>query len=138
MSSLSADQKGVIRYGLIGLAFAVGAGLPAYLWAPRDWLPGMTDVADRFTFALKWDIPVLIWLAGCVRQVSSGRFRSPADIAGSAFSTPSHAIAVKRAVPSHAPRSSSRPTRTRPAGNRTDRACRHRRRLWHRRDSSMA
>lgn len=98
MSSLSADQKGVIRYGLIGLAFAVGAGLPAYLWAPRDWLPGMTDVADRFTFALKWDIPVLIWLAGCVRQVSSGRFRSPADIAGSAFSTPSHAIAVKRAV----------------------------------------
>lgn len=100
MSSLSADQRGVIRYGLIGVAIAVGAGLPAYLWAPRDWLQlGVApDVAERLAFALKWDIPLLIWLAGCVRQVSSGRFRSPADIRGSAFSTPSQAIAIKRAV----------------------------------------
>ena len=34
----------------------------------------------------------------CIRQVSSGRFNSPSDIGGSAYSEPSPAIAVARAV----------------------------------------
>ena len=56
------------------------------------------DAGERIAFALKADIAVFLWLAGCVRAVSSGRFNSPADIRGSAYAPPSPAIAVKVAV----------------------------------------
>lgn len=97
---LSADQRGVIAAS--GLAIAVTAFV---LIAGRAWLPAerlgiqlAMAVADRIAYALKWDLLLLVWLAGCVRAVSSGRFRSPADIRGSAYAPPSPAIAVQAAV----------------------------------------
>ena len=56
------------------------------------------DAGERIAFALKAEILVFLWLAGCVRAVSSGRFRSPADLRGSAYAQPSPAIAVQAAV----------------------------------------
>lgn len=100
MRALSPEQKGVIRGGLIALVLVTVVGAPAYLWLPAHWVGAgsLSGPADQLAFAIKWDIPILVWLAGCVRVVSRGRFRSPADIGGSAFSDPSPAIAVPRAV----------------------------------------
>jgi len=75
------------------------------LVAGYAWLPGAAfglhagmDAGERIAFALEADILVFLWLAWCVRRVSSGRFRSPADIRGSAYARPSPAIAVQAAV----------------------------------------
>jgi len=68
--------------------------LPPSVLAPE---PGIA-VAERLAFALRWDLPLFLWLMGCVQAVSSGRYRSPDDIRGSAFNPPSKAIAVRRAV----------------------------------------
>ena len=54
--------------------------------------------ADRIAFALRADLSLFVWLAGCVGAVSRGRLHSPADIRGSAFGPPSPAIAVRAAV----------------------------------------
>lgn len=97
---LTADQRGVVRNGGLAITFAIVFGAPAYFWLPAASV-GAVDLdgaAERMAFAVKWDIPILLWLAGCVRQVSRGRFNSPADIGGSAFSDPSAVIAIPRAV----------------------------------------
>ena len=52
--------------------------------------------ADRIAFALRADLSLFVWLAGCVGAVSRGRLHSPADIRGSAFGPPSPAIAGAR------------------------------------------
>jgi len=98
--ALTDDQRGIVRGGAIALVVTLVFGIPAYLWLPPAWLgaEALATVADRFAFAIRWDIPILIWLAACVRVVSRGRFKSAADIGGSAFSKPSPMIAVKRAV----------------------------------------
>lgn len=100
MKHLRPDQMGVIRNDAFGLALAVVIGTPAYLWLPATWVGLMEgfDAGERIAFTLRWDIPVILWLALCVRHVSRGRFNSPADIGGSAFSDPSRAIAVPRAI----------------------------------------
>lgn len=96
----SSDQLGIIRASALALALAA-AGLGAgYVWLPPGLLelnPAM-DFGERITFTLKADILMFIWLAGCVRAVSRGRFYSQADIKGSAFGPPSPAIAVRAAV----------------------------------------
>lgn len=56
------------------------------------------EFGEPVAFTLKADIPMFIWLAGCVDGVSTGRFYSPADIRGSAFGAPSPAIALRAAV----------------------------------------
>ncbi|MEW5683286.1 MAG: MAPEG family protein [Pseudomonadota bacterium] len=97
---LSPDQRGVVIGGLKGVAVALVLGIPAYglARAMGQGPPPDMDAGERLAFAVRWDVPLLIWLAACVRRVSSGRFRSPADIGGSAFAQPSAAIAVPRAV----------------------------------------
>lgn len=65
---------------------------------PLFALGGQLGIGDRVAFALKADLPVFLWLAGCVRAVSKGRFLSQADIQGSAFSRPSPAIELRVAV----------------------------------------
>lgn len=98
--AFSSDQMGIIRASILALALAA-AGLGAgHVWLPPGLLglnPAM-DFGERITFALKADILMFIWLAGCVRAVSKGRFYSPADIRGSAFGPPGQAIAVRAAV----------------------------------------
>lgn len=100
MKQLSADQKGVLRGGALALAITLLIGVPAYAWLPPRLVgaPLGGGAADHLAYALKWTIPIHLWLAVCIRQVSRGRFNSPADIDGSAFAAPSAAIAVPRAV----------------------------------------
>ncbi len=98
--TLSPDQWGVVRGS--GLALAVSAGVlgVGYAWLPAEWLglaPAMM-AADRIAFALKSDLFLFLWLAGCVGAVSRGRFHSPADLRGSAFAPPSPAINIRAAV----------------------------------------
>ncbi|MFP5449222.1 MAG: MAPEG family protein [Alphaproteobacteria bacterium] len=100
MKQLSADQKGVLRGGALAFAITVLIGAPAYAWLPL-WSVGAPlsgEVGDHLAYALKWSIPIHLWLAVCIRQVSRGRFNSPADIDGSAFAAASEAIAVPRAI----------------------------------------
>lgn len=71
-----------------------------YAWLPTTYLglERTMDAGERIAFVLQADVFVFLWLAGCVKAVSSGRFRSPADIHGSAFAPPSPAIAVRVAI----------------------------------------
>lgn len=100
MGRLTQDQRGVLRGGALAFLVAVIIGLPFYLIVRPDWVgvPPADALGAQIAYALKWDILVLLWLAGCVRHVSSGRFNSSADIAGSGFGPPSSAIAIRRAV----------------------------------------
>jgi hypothetical protein len=94
------DQRGVIVASVIAILVTAGALLAAYRWLPPHWVGvdrGM-GLAERLAYALQWNLAMLLWLAGCVRAVSSGRFRSEADIRGSAYAPPSPAIAVQAAV----------------------------------------
>jgi uncharacterized membrane protein YecN with MAPEG domain len=54
-------------------------------------------LVDRLGFTLRWELLILIWLAGSVGAVSQKRFWTPADRHGSAYSEPSPALAVRRA-----------------------------------------
>ena len=96
----SSDQRGIVRGSVLALALA-GATLAAAYFCLPSHLLGLSDDMDfgeRLTFVLKADLVLFLWLAGCVRAVSSGRFSSPADIRGSAFGAPSPAIAVRAAI----------------------------------------
>ncbi len=96
----AAEKKAIaVRSGLaIGIT---AAGLAAaWLWLPPSLLgveAGMTT-ADRLAYALKWELPVFLWLAGCLRLVASIRYRSDADRAGAAYGPPSARLAVPAAV----------------------------------------
>lgn len=72
----------------------------AWLAVPPHWfgVPADPGVADRLAYALKVDLLILLWLAGCVRVVASIRFRSDADRPGSAYAPPSPRLAVASAV----------------------------------------
>lgn len=94
------EQSGIIAWSgaAILLTTAVlGAGC---LWMPPG-LFGLSDTmatGDRIAFALKWDLPVFLWLAGCVRAVASQRFREPADRKGAAYGEPTPQLAVRAAI----------------------------------------
>jgi len=98
--NLSSDQRSILIYAIAAIAFATTVLAMAYAWLPAESVggSGAMETADRLAYALKWDLLIFLWLAGCVRAVSSGRFRSPADIRGSAFGPPSPKIAVQVAV----------------------------------------
>ncbi|MBX3431504.1 MAG: MAPEG family protein [Hyphomonadaceae bacterium] len=96
----SSDQSGIVRGSMLALALTGAVLAAANYWVPRDafGLHEDMDFGERMTFVLKADIVLFLWLAGCVGAVSNGRFHSPADIRGSAFSAPSPAIAIRAAV----------------------------------------
>lgn len=96
----SSDQWGIVRGSILALALAGVILAAAYFRAPAHLFGLNEDMqfGERMTFVLKLDLLLFLWLAGCARAVSSGRFGSPADIRGSAFSTPSPAIAIRAAV----------------------------------------
>ncbi len=98
--ALSTDQKGILRGGALALLLAVGTMTAAWLWLPPAFV-GIEEglsAGDRLAYALKAEFPVFLWLAGAIRAVSSGRFRSPADIRGSAYGLPSDRLAIPAAV----------------------------------------
>lgn len=93
---LRMEQRKVIWRSVWALGFCglvLGSGyvmLPRYFEFPHD-LP------ERLAFAIRADLFVFLWVLLGVRMVASGRFRSPADIAGSAFASPSPRLAVRAA-----------------------------------------
>jgi hypothetical protein len=98
--TLSPDQMGIVRGSVLALLVAGLALGAAWAWLPPE-LVGVGDglaAGDRLAFALKTELPVYLWLAGAVRAVSSRRFKSPADIRGSAFWAPSAELAIPAAV----------------------------------------
>ncbi len=94
------EQWGIVRRSALAL---VATGLVmggAYFWVPGRMF-GLHDAmssGDRLVFAVKWNLPVLLWLAYCLRAVSSGRFREPADRKGSAYGEPTPPLAVRIAI----------------------------------------
>ena len=96
----SSDRMGIIRGSAAALALAAVVLAAGYVWLPLGPLGLNPEIGlgERIAFALKADILMFLWLAGCVGAVSRGRFYSPADIRGSVFGEPSPAIAVRAAV----------------------------------------
>ncbi|MEJ6788178.1 MAPEG family protein [Brevundimonas sp. BR2-1] len=98
--TFTAEQRAIaVRSGLAILMTAVAIA-SARLWLSPPLLGAAPDMstADRLAYALKADLLVLLWLAGCLRAVASIRFRSDADRPGSAYGAPSPRLAVPAAV----------------------------------------
>lgn len=100
LAGYSVEQRGVLIASSAAIAVCAVILALSYVWLPASafGLHAEMDAGERIAFALKADILVFLWLAGCVRAVSAGRFRSPTDIRGSAYAPPSPAIAVQAAV----------------------------------------
>lgn len=90
------EQGGVVRHSLAALIFCA-----LVLWAGYSQVPGWielpADRGSRLGLALGASFVVLLWVMLGVILVSTGRFFSEQDVAGSAFAPPSPAIAVKSA-----------------------------------------
>ena len=95
-----AEQAQIVRWSGAAIALTIvtlGAGL---LWIPPSafGVGEAISAGDRLAFTLKWELPVLLWLAGCVRAVASQRFREPADRRGAAYGEPTTRLAVRAAI----------------------------------------
>ena len=99
-SSVTTARRRIRRAAGVALLLGGAAVAAAWLWLPPRWVavPAGADVGERLGYALRVDLPVFLWLLGCVQAVSTGRYRSDADIRGSASSPPSPKIAVRAAV----------------------------------------
>ena len=95
--ALDAEQKRVAS-GIVGAvafsAIVLAVGYFLYPFAQRP----LTTAGDRLAFALKADLFLFAWLAFAIARVATGRFFSPADIAGSGFAAPGPAITLKSAL----------------------------------------
>lgn len=94
------EQRMIVFWSAVAVlltAAVLGAG---HIWIPPALfgLPETLAVADRIAFTLKWDLPIFLWLAGCVRAVASQRFRDPADRPGAAYGPPTQALAIRAAI----------------------------------------
>ena len=96
----SADQRSIVRDSFLAIAVCAAILAAGYAWLPASWFGLKTSfaTADRIAFALQADLAIFLWLAGCVRAVSKGRFDTPGDIGGSASGPPSPALKVRAAV----------------------------------------
>lgn len=94
------EQRAILQWSLAAIAVAAIVLYGGYLWLPPELVEagGTMTAGDQLAFTLKWQLPAFLWLAGCVRQVASGRFQSREDRRGAAFAEPSPAIAVRAAV----------------------------------------
>lgn len=90
---LRAEQQKVIGNAVAAVIFCALMLASGYAILPR-YLHFPVDLPDRLAFAIRADVFVFLWILLGVRMVAKGRFRSAADIRGSAFGPPSAAIAV--------------------------------------------
>lgn len=98
--TFDSEQRAIMLWSLTALAVAAIVLYAGYLWLPPELVGvGATmTLADHLAFTLKWQLPVFLWLALCVRQVASARFRNPQDRPGAAYAPASSALAVRAAV----------------------------------------
>jgi hypothetical protein len=94
---LRIEQRRVIWRSVWALGFCAVLLASGYMILPRYYV-FPHDLLERLVFVVRADVFVLIWVLLGVRMVSRGRFRSPADIAGSAFTRPSPRLAVRVAL----------------------------------------
>ncbi|PZU71813.1 MAPEG family protein [Brevundimonas sp.] len=97
---MSAEQRAIAVRSALAIAVTAAAIAAAWLWLPPAVLGAAPDMAtaDRLAYALKAELPVFLWLGGCLRTVAGIRFRSDADRPGSAYAAPSARLAVPAAV----------------------------------------
>ena len=93
------EQKSIVLQSALAVllcAVVLGGG---YSWLPSELVGAATPLAfaDRFAFAIKWDLLVFLWLAGSIGAVSQKRFWTPADRHGSAYSEASPALVFRAA-----------------------------------------
>lgn len=95
--TLDREQVSIVSQSAVALLLTTAVLGGGYLWLPAE-LVGVTTpmaTADRIVFALKWDLPIFIWLAACVGAVSQKRFWTLTDRHGSAYGYPGPALAVR-------------------------------------------
>jgi uncharacterized membrane protein YecN with MAPEG domain len=94
------EQRAIAVRSALAVGLSAACVAAAWLWLPPAWLGAEADmaVADRLAYALRADLLVFLWLAGCIRTVASIRFRSDEDRPGSAYGSPSARLAVPTAV----------------------------------------
>lgn len=90
---LPLEQRRILRRSALAALVCIAVFAAAMLWLPR-LVDFPDDPARRIAFALKADALLLICLIVGVRWVSSTRFRSAEDNAGSAYAPPSRKLAV--------------------------------------------
>ena len=98
--AFDSDQRAIVYWSAAALLLTALVVVAGYYWL-RPGLLGLSEAmpaADRIAFALKWDLPIFLWLAVCVRRVASQRFREPADRRGAAYGEPTQELAVRAAI----------------------------------------
>ena len=97
--TLDQEQRSIVWQSAAAALLAAAVLAMGWLWLPPE-LVGLGDratAADKIGYALHWDLPVFLWLAGCVGAVSQGRFWIAADRRGAAYGPPGAAIALRSA-----------------------------------------
>ena len=94
------EHWSIVRQSIVAMLVAAAVLGADYLWIAPELVgvAGPMGVADRLAFTLKWDLPIFLWLAGCVGAVSQGRFWTPAERGGSARGPAGPAIALRAAI----------------------------------------
>lgn len=93
---LPKEQRAVVRASLLAFAVCAPTLALASLGLPR--LFDFPDaLAERLAFAMRVNLVIGLWVVLAVRMVSTVRFKSAEDNAGSAFSHPSARLAVPAA-----------------------------------------
>ena len=88
------EQRLVRRGAALAFVLTVAVCTASLLLVPRVMtLPA--DIAARLALAIQTSVPHLLCVLVAIQRVSSGRYRSATDIAGSAAGPPSPQLAVK-------------------------------------------
>lgn len=96
----SREQRLILVWSAAAILLTVVVTVGAWLWLPPRWvgIGAEPALAERLAYALRVDLLIFLWLAGCIRVVASVRYRSDADRPGSAYAPPSPRLGVPAAV----------------------------------------
>lgn len=93
---LKAEQRQIRKQSALAFLLCAALFAASLLFLPR-WIAFPSEIGARLAFAIQTSLVHFVILLLAVRLVSSGRYRSAADIGGSAKGPPSPALAVKAA-----------------------------------------
>lgn len=93
---LEAEQREIRKQSLLALLLCATAWTACVVLLPR-WVAFPSEIGAQLAFAVQASFVHFAIVLLAVRMVSSGRYRSAADIGGSAKAPPSPALAVKAA-----------------------------------------
>lgn len=95
---LPAEQRAIAVRSAPAILITASAAASAWLRLSPPLLGAARDMAtaDRLAYALQANLPVFLWLAGCLRVVASIRFRSDADRPGPPYPPPCYRTRLNR------------------------------------------